>query len=263
MTIENSSLPPPPPDSEVELQQVELHVPTEAAASVVVVVPTLPPSSSSSLRPSRLASLCSEDSISSCDDYHAPFTDVQEEGGATPGDDTNLGVNDDVIVNENRVQSSESDVGVQVAETATAESAITENETTTEGQVDVATMETPSGVPKEQQVVVGGSFAESAQNAGDEDAPNVGADNEKTKSLDELDLIRMTLYGSKQRFPAARKRSHTVLNRHVSLRAPRPQKSHDESSGERLSGSTSMYQINSSPTDLSETLPPSEWMNER
>ena len=153
--------------------------------------------------------------------------------------------NDDVMVNESEVQSSETGAGAQVVELAVAESAKPELE---EGVVDAkTTMETTSSESKEHHVA-------------DEDIPADGAANDKTKSSEQLDMIRMTLYGSRHRLPAAgKRRSHTVINRHVSLRVPRPNMSHDTAADDgRLSGSTSMYQITTS-ADVTESLPPSRW----
>ena len=235
LSVDNDALPPDPTGSHGN-QQTE---PSTTEATLVPVSAT--PPQPHALRAARLTSLCSEDSISSVD---AHMTDLPEEGGAesaaSPG-------NDDII----EVQS--------LADAATAESANCENKTEVIDNT-VVTMETTSSEPNKHQVM----FEQDTNKARldddptEGDAPAGGAANEKTKSLEELNMIRLTLYGSRRRPPASEKRrSHTVISRHVSLRAPPPSRSHDLSpDGQRMSGSTSLYQLNSS--NITESLPPSK-----
>ena len=266
LTIENNTLPPNPASNDGQTQEAE-------SMTEVTIAPTVTHVPPSSFPVSRLASLRSEESISSSDDDHTPLTSLHEEGGAMPGgsNGTVPSSNDDVIVinlvGDDRVQSSESGAGVQMEESVeplTAESAAMGVATATQngdvpGESDMSKSEAGATIsgPKEQLLAAGGKSEEMGQS--DEHAegktPAEGTANE------EIDMIRLTLYGSRRRLPATReRRSHTVLDRHVSLRVPPHDGSHDRSrdfnSSQRLSGSISMSHLNI--TDIAESLPPSK-----
>ena len=208
----------------------------------------------------------------------------QEVGGATPTGDGMSGreavstseerVSDDVIaVDESGTGGQSSGTGVaittvQVREqtseaTATAESATTE---TAEGGANSVAMEMTSSEPNEPPVTSGNSAGidESSVAA---NIINQSPAHKKKKLSDTLDRIRTTLYGSGRRLPlpatGGKRRSHTVLSRHESLRV-HPASSHGESGhnllrSQKLSGSISMFQLHADmAADMTESLPPSK-----
>ena len=247
LTVENHSLPTNPSTtiSPGERQLVALRAePSDAPTNA-------PRLSSPAHRISRLTSLCSEDSIDN---------DLQDVGGAMPGDNSSEAIpssNDDVIAvdrNEDGVHSSET---VQIGEAAAAESA----ETGRDG-ADVDTTVTTLSDPK-QLVTVEQTPHKSVQRDESHEGPTTAAAaNGKTISLEKLDMIRTTLYGGSRRVPSAgKRRAHTVLSRHVSLRVPPRDGSHDSNLKKvsKLSGSISMFQIGNS--DFTESLPPSEFIS--
>ena len=238
-----------------------------------------------------MASLSSEDSVSIGDVLAAAdgVTDSsQEVGGATPIGDSTSGreavstseehvADDIIIVNESGSggQSSGTGValtGVQVREqtseaTATAESVTAE---TAEGGANSVAMEMTSSEPNEPPVTSDNSnnLAGSDESCAAANIINQSPAHKKKKLSDTLDRIRTTLYGSGRRLPlpasGGKRRSHTVLSRHESLRVHHPS-SHDELGhnllrSQKLSGSMSMFQLHTDimATDMTESLPPSK-----
>lgn len=242
-----------------------------------VNVPHLHPSAL--LRVSRMASLSSEDSISISDVLAAGLTGTQEVGGATPNGSnvreavlSNERVDDDVIVvgdsgsggQSPRTSATVAGLHEQTSETiATAESAAAVGDRDeTSKEEDLTSVETTSSEPNEPPVASGNSDDLSQ---GDEITTAATSPQKKKKLSDTLDRIRTTLYGSGRRLPATggKKRSHTVLSRHVSLRVP---PSHDESAthnlvrSQKLSGSISMFQLHADmAAEMAESLPPSKF----
>ena len=281
LTVENNFLPPNPStsdDSHEETQQAtDGEVIIREGTGTPINVPHLHPSAL--LRISRLTSLSSEDSISFSDVPAADFTSPQEVGGAMPNGDgseavsINNRINDDVVMvgdNSSGGQSSETStsVHVQTGETAaTAESAaaaVDSGSETSKGGADaMVTMEMTSSEPNEPLVTNGHNSGHSAQGDGEKTMPLSNTPHKKRKSSDTLDRIRTTLYGSSRRLPASggKRRSHTVLSRHVSLRVP---PSHDDSThnliqSQKLSGSISMFQLHTDlANETTESLPPSK-----
>ena len=226
LTVENDSLPPNPTSgSGCDGRRHMVAVTAEPSASD-------PRLSSPVHRLSRLTSLCSEDSIDN---------ELQEVGGAIPGG----GAPEAIPSSGGDLDAS---VGVPTGEALAAESAETRETadevtmvTTFSGQKQLETVEQKSDIDRNP---VG-------------DSPNTAAATEKRKLLEELDMIRMTLYGGTRRLPTSgKRRAHTVLSRHASLRTTPPNRSRDSVQGEKLSGSMSMYQISTS--DFTESLPPSK-----
>ena len=277
LTVENHSLPPNPSTSS-ETQHTEVI--TRESNGTPANVPHLHPSAL--LRVLRLASLSSEDSVSIGDVLAADLTSgPQEVGGATLTDDngreavsSDERTGDDVIVvdeSSSRGQSSDTGAGVheQTSETiATAKSAAamgSGGEVPKGGANDaIVTMEMTSSEPNELPVASGNSdnLAEGDESTAAAAPTNNYSPHKKKKLSDTLDRIRTTLYGSGRRLPATggKRRSHTVLSRHVSLRVP---PSHDDSThnlvrSQKLSGSISMFQLHADMTaEMTESLPPS------
>ena len=230
-----------------------------------------------------MASLSSEDSVSISD---VIAVDSQEVGGATrtseSGHDRTVATNklekaDDISVNEVGSRGQSSDIGAATADERvrdieqTAESAATANSAvamssgdgTPMGGANSVTMEMTSSDPNEPPVSI------ISDNLGGGDESSAAANSvhysphKKKKLSDTLDRIRTTLYGSGTRLPATggKRRSHTVLSRHVSLRVP---PSHDESAhnllrSQKLSGSISMFQLHADmAAEMTESLPPSK-----
>ena len=269
LTVRNNFLPPNPLTSS-ETQ----HTSNNESNGIPVNVPHLHPSAL--LRVSRMASLSSEDSISISDILATGITGSQEVGGASPnGDNVHEAVSsadrvdDDVIVVDDSGSGGQSsDTGAAVCEqtleiTATAESAaaVGDGGETSKGGAHSITMETTSSEPNELPVASGNSDNSSQ---GDKITTAASSPQKKKKLSDTLDRIRTTLYGSGQRLPATggKRRSHTVLSKHVSLRVP---PSHNESAthnliqSQKLSGSISMFQLHTDmATEITESLPPSK-----
>ena len=280
LTIENRHLPPNPAlsSNSSETQHAEATTRESNGTPANILHP------SALLRVSRLASLSSEDSVSIGDVLAAMdgVTDgSQEVGGATPAGNSTSGreavstseehVSDDVVVvDESGMGDQSSGTGaaitaVQVREqtseaTATAESATAE---TAEGGANSVAMEMTSSEPNEPPVT-SGNFDESGAAA---NIINQSPAHKKKKLSDTLDRIRTTLYGSGRRLPlpasGGKRRSHTVLSRHESLRV-HPASSHGESGhnllrSQKLSGSISMFQLHADmAADMTESLPPSK-----
>lgn len=230
LTVENDSLPPnPTPGSGRDGQRHMVAVVAEPSTND-------PRLSSPVHRLSRLTSICSEDSIDN---------EVQEVGGAIPGSGTPEAV-------PSSGGNLDTSVDVQTGEAVAAESAETR-----EIADEVAMVTTFSGQKQLEAVEQKSDKVGQIDRNPVGDSPNTAVASEKRKSLEELDMIRMTLYGGTRRLPTSgKRRAHTVLSRHVSLRTAPPNKPRDSVRGEKLSGSMSMYQI--STADFAESLPPSK-----
>ena len=217
------------------------------------------------LRVSRLASISSEDSIA-VGDVQALGTGPPEVGGAksngghehkvVSSSSGRRGSDDFVMVGDSGGQS------LEVGAAGAASSAHVQTATTAESAM--VTMETTSSEVGKPVPEASESKIENPAE-GDGSSMPVGSPRRKKNLPDTLDRIRTTLYGSGQRLPATggKRRSHTVLSRHTSLRVPpsRDESVHSLIRSQKLSGSISMFQLHADmTTEMTESLPPSKWV---
>ena len=275
LTVKNHFLPPNPSTSS-ETTHTDV---TRESNGTPANIPHLHPSAL--LRVSRLVSLSSEDSVSIGDVLAADLmVGPQEVGGATSTDDnrheavsSDERTGDDVIVVDESVGGGQSsDVGAAMHEQTSESTANTESaaavgsggEMPKGGANDaIITMEMTSSEPNEPPVASANSNNLAEGDESTAAANNSYSPHKKKKLSDTLDRIRTTLYGSGRRLPATggKRRSHTVLSRHVSLRVP---PSHDDSAhnlvrSQKLSGSISMFQLHTDmAAEMTESLPPSK-----